>query len=89
MTQVTFVRCINECIAAALNLKFIHMKTLETLDFEGETPPFQCKYFCKLLCPILTAVEWLIFGTAVKIFTIAVPVIVYGTIASVIYVVIY
>ena len=38
---------------------------------------------------ILTAAEGLIFGTAVKIFTIAGPVIVYGTLASVIYGVIY
>ena len=39
--------------------------------------------------PILTQAEGMILGTAAKMFTIVGPVIVYGTIASVIYGVIY
>ncbi|MBQ6718729.1 MAG: SpoVA/SpoVAEb family sporulation membrane protein [Clostridia bacterium] len=49
------------------------------------TPPFYCKYFCKRVCPILTAAEGYILGVGAKIFTIAGPVIMYGTVASVIY----
>ncbi|MBE6454791.1 MAG: SpoVA/SpoVAEb family sporulation membrane protein [Alphaproteobacteria bacterium] len=45
--------------------------------------------FFKSLCPILTAAEGWILGVGAKMFTIAGPVIVYGTIASVIYGVIY
>ena len=37
------------------------------------------------MCPILTQAEGLVTGTAVKIFTIAGPVIVYGIGASVVY----
>ncbi len=43
----------------------------------------------KLLCPILTAAEGWILGIGANIFKIAGPVIAYGTIASVIYGVIY
>jgi len=43
----------------------------------------------KLLCPILTATEGFILGVGSKMFTITGPVIVYGTVASVIYGVIY
>ena len=39
----------------------------------------------KLLCPILTAAEGFVTGTAVKMFSIAGPVIVYGIAASVVY----
>ena len=39
--------------------------------------------------PKLTAAEGMILGTAAKMFTIAGPVIVYGTVASVIYGVVY
>ena len=42
-----------------------------------------------MVCPILTAAEGFILGTAAKMFTIAGPVIVYGTVASVIYGIIY
>jgi len=41
------------------------------------------------MCPILTAAEGFILGVGAKMFTIAGPVIVYGTVASVIYGVIY
>ncbi|MBE6810954.1 MAG: SpoVA/SpoVAEb family sporulation membrane protein [Ruminococcaceae bacterium] len=41
------------------------------------------------MCPILTAAEGYILGVGAKIFTIAGPVIMYGTIASVIYGVVY
>ena len=43
----------------------------------------------KSLCPILTAAEGNILGTAANIFKIAGPVIVYGTVAGVVYGVIY
>lgn len=39
----------------------------------------------KLLCPILTAAEGFVLGVGAKMFTIAGPVIVYGTVASVVY----
>ena len=42
-----------------------------------------------MVCPILTAAEGFILGMAAKMFVIAGPVIVYGTVASVIYGVIY
>ena len=42
-----------------------------------------------ILCPILTAAEGWILGLGAKMFTIAGPVIVYGTVASVMYGVIY
>ena len=38
-----------------------------------------------MVCPILTAAEGFVLGVGAKIFTIAGPVIVYGTVASVIY----
>ena len=41
------------------------------------------------MCPILTQAEGQILGIGVKMFTIAGPVILYGTAASVIYGVIY
>ena len=41
------------------------------------------------MCSILTAAEGLVLGLAVKIFTIAGPVLVYGTVASVVYGVVY
>lgn len=41
------------------------------------------------MCPILTAAEGLVMGVGAKMFIIAGPVIVYGTIASVIYGIIY
>ena len=41
------------------------------------------------MCPILTAAEGFILGMAAKMFIIAGPVIVYGTVASVVYGVIY
>ncbi|MBQ8898156.1 MAG: SpoVA/SpoVAEb family sporulation membrane protein [Clostridia bacterium] len=41
------------------------------------------------MCPILTAAEGFILGTAVKMFVIAGPVIVFGTVASVVYGVVY
>ena len=37
------------------------------------------------MSPILTAAEGLVLGLAVKMFTIAGPVLVYGTVASVVY----
>ena len=43
----------------------------------------------KSLCPILTAAEGWVLGLGAKLFTIAGPVIAYGTVASVIYGVIY
>jgi hypothetical protein len=43
----------------------------------------------KSLCPILTAAEGFILVVGAKMFTIAGPVIVYGTVASVIYGIIY
>jgi stage V sporulation protein AC len=42
-----------------------------------------------MVCPILTAAEGFILGVGAKIFTIAGPVIVYGTVAGVVYGVIY
>ncbi len=42
-----------------------------------------------MVCPILTAAEGWVLGLGAKIFTIAGPVIAYGTLASVIYRVIY
>ncbi|MBQ8275828.1 MAG: SpoVA/SpoVAEb family sporulation membrane protein [Clostridia bacterium] len=45
--------------------------------------------FTKSLCPILTAAEGYILGVGAKIFTIAGPVIMYGTVASVVYGLIY
>ena len=42
-----------------------------------------------MVCPILTAAEGYILGVGAKIFTIAGPVIMYGTVASVVYGVIY
>ena len=45
--------------------------------------------FLKVLCPILTAAEGFILGVGAKMFTIAGPVIVYGTVASVVYGIIY
>jgi stage V sporulation protein AC len=41
------------------------------------------------MCPILTAAEGWVLGLGAKMFTIAGPVIVYGTVASVVYGVIY
>lgn len=41
------------------------------------------------MCPILTQAEGIILGTCAKMFTIAGPVLVYGTAASVIYGIIY
>ena len=38
-----------------------------------------------MVCPILTAAEGWILGLGAKIFTIAGPVIMYGTVASVVY----
>ena len=43
----------------------------------------------KLLCPILTAAEGFVLGVGAKMFKIAGPVIAYGTVASVIYGIIY
>ena len=43
----------------------------------------------KTLCPILTAAEGFIMGLGAKLFTVAGPVIVYGTVASVVYGLIY
>ena len=45
--------------------------------------------FAKKVCPILTAAEGFILGVGAKMFTIAGPVIVYGTVASVVYGIIY
>ena len=42
-----------------------------------------------MLRPILTAAEGFVLGMAAKMFTIAGPVIVYGTVASVVYGIIY
>ena len=42
-----------------------------------------------MVCPILTAAEVFILGVGAKMFSIAGPVIVYGTVASVVYGVIY
>jgi stage V sporulation protein AC len=41
------------------------------------------------MCPILTAAEGLVLGVAAKMFIVAGPVIVYGTVASVVYGVVY
>ncbi|MBQ3547704.1 MAG: SpoVA/SpoVAEb family sporulation membrane protein [Clostridia bacterium] len=41
------------------------------------------------MCPILTAAEGFVLGVGAKMFTIAGPVILYGTVASVVYGVIY
>ncbi|MBR2319597.1 MAG: SpoVA/SpoVAEb family sporulation membrane protein [Clostridia bacterium] len=46
---------------------------------------FNVNDFAKSLCPILTAAEGFILGVGAKMFTIAGPVIVYGTVASVVY----
>ena len=40
--------------------------------------------FFQMVCPILTAAEGFVLGVGAKMFTIAGPVIVYGTVASVI-----
>jgi len=40
---------------------------------------------CEKMCPILTAAEGFVTGMAAKMFTVAGPVIVFGTLASVIY----
>ena len=53
------------------------------------TLPIYCKYFSKIMGPILTAAEGYVLGLGVKLFTVAGPVIVYGVIASVLYGVIY
>ena len=45
--------------------------------------------FFKIPCFVLTAAEGYILGVGAKIFTIAGPVIMYGTVASVVYGVIY
>jgi hypothetical protein len=45
--------------------------------------------FRKIMGPKLTAAEGFILGVGAKMFTIAGPVIVYGTVASVIYGVVY
>jgi len=50
---------------------------------------FNVDVFAKSLCPILTAAEGFILGLGAKIFTIAGPVIAYGTVASIVYGVIY
>ena len=50
---------------------------------------FNVNIFAKSLCPILTAAEGFVLGLGANMFKIAGPVIVYGTIASVIYGVIY
>ncbi|MBE6796293.1 MAG: SpoVA/SpoVAEb family sporulation membrane protein [Ruminococcaceae bacterium] len=42
-----------------------------------------------MVCPILTAAEGWILGVGAKIFVVAGPVIVYGTVASVVYGIIY
>lgn len=42
-----------------------------------------------MVCPILTAAEGFILGVGAKMFTIAGPVIVYGTVAGVVYGMIY
>ena len=42
-----------------------------------------------MVCPILTAAEVFILGVGAKMFSIAGPVIVYGTVASVVYGLIY
>jgi stage V sporulation protein AC len=42
-----------------------------------------------MVCPILTAAEGFVLGVGANMFKIAGPVIVYGTVASVIYGVIY
>ena len=41
------------------------------------------------MCPILTAAEGFVLGVGAKMFSIAGPVIVYGTVISVIYGVVY
>ncbi len=45
--------------------------------------------FFQMVCPILTAAEGYVLGVGAKMFTIAGSVILYGTVASVIYGVIY
>ena len=50
---------------------------------------FNVNIFCRLLCPILTAAEGFVLGVGANMFKIAGPVIVYGTVASVVYGVIY
>ena len=50
---------------------------------------FNVNIFTKSLCPILTAAEGFVLGVGAKMFTIAGPVIVYGTVASVVYGIIY
>ena len=52
---------------------------------------FQCKYFCKLLFPILTVAEGWVLGLGANMFKIAGPLIAlpYGVLASGIYGVIY
>ena len=42
-----------------------------------------------MVCPILTAAEGFVLGVGAKMFTIAGPVIIYGTAAGVIYGIIY
>ncbi|MBQ8304171.1 MAG: SpoVA/SpoVAEb family sporulation membrane protein [Clostridia bacterium] len=50
---------------------------------------FNVNIFAKSLCPILTAAKGYIMGVGAKLFTIAGPVIVYGTVASVVYGIVY
>jgi stage V sporulation protein AC len=47
------------------------------------------KVHTELLCPNWTQAEGFILGAGAKMFTIAGPVIVYGTVASVVYGIIY
>ena len=46
---------------------------------------FNVNIFAKSLCPILTAAEGFVLGVGANMFKIAGPVIVYGTVAGVIY----
>ncbi|MBE6575431.1 MAG: SpoVA/SpoVAEb family sporulation membrane protein [Ruminococcaceae bacterium] len=42
-------------------------------------------FFYKTVCPILTAAEGFILGVGAKIFTVAGPVLLYGTLAGAVY----
>ena len=77
-------------------MQIIEAKSKTVIFFKISPPlfyytvaPFKCKYFCKLMGPILTAAEGFILGLGAKMFIIAGPVIVYGVSASVVYGLIY
>ena len=69
-------------------MKAILVNDDKSLKWDDVTDPILGNEDC-LMCPKLTAAEGFVLGVGVKIFSIAGPVIVYGTLASVIYGIIY